>query len=75
MTILSARHRQILVDVALRYRRIGMVAVQLVLVVVSSYLAFALRFDGSIPRKEFGIWADRASLPGARFSSVEGPGR
>jgi FlaA1/EpsC-like NDP-sugar epimerase len=51
-----------LMDVALRYRRVVVVGVQLALIVVSSYLAFVLRFDGSIPRMEFGIWKDSLAL-------------
>ncbi len=45
----------------LRWRRAIVIGVQLVLIAVSSYLAFALRFDGSIPRDQFAIWAN--SLP------------
>ncbi len=46
----------------LRWRRVIVVAVQLALIVASSYMAFALRFDGSIPRNYLTIWADSLLL-------------
>ena len=45
-----------------RWRRVVVVGVHLTLIVVSSYLAFALRFDGSIPRQQLGIWASSLFL-------------
>lgn len=42
----------------LRWRRVVVIGVHLMLIVVSSYTAFALRFDGSIPKYELAIWAD-----------------
>jgi FlaA1/EpsC-like NDP-sugar epimerase len=46
----------------LRWRRAIVIGVQLALIVVSSYLAFVLRFDGSIPRDQLAIWANSLFL-------------
>ena len=50
------------VPVILRYRRALIVLAHLALIVVSSYLAFDLRFDGSPAGGQLAIWADSLLL-------------
>ena len=42
----------------LRWRRVFIVALHLVIIALSNFLAFALRFDGAIPQPQVRIWAD-----------------
>ena len=50
------------VSAVLRWRRVIVIGIHLALIVASSYLAFALRFDGSIPRSQLAIWTNSLLL-------------
>ena len=46
-----------LMAVALRHRRTVVVVLHLAVIAASNYLAFLIRFDGSIPRNQMSVWA------------------
>ena len=43
-------------SLVLKYRRVLVVGLHLALIVVASYLAFSLRFDGSVPSNYMQLW-------------------
>jgi FlaA1/EpsC-like NDP-sugar epimerase len=47
-----------LMGLVLRHRRILIVVLHIAIIVASNYLAFLLRFDGSIPRDQMRLWLD-----------------
>ena len=54
-TILDAVGARLLPQLLLRYRRVVVVVIHLFLIIASSVLAFALRFDGDVPQAELAL--------------------
>jgi FlaA1/EpsC-like NDP-sugar epimerase len=59
------RYRTVAIDRAIRFalqhRRVTSAAIHIVLIVISSYLAFALRFDWAVPPQAVWVW--KLSVP------------